>query len=51
MLKNFLKEFLTLSFNKTALHTAAENNHILVVRSLLFNEVIDVNAKTHDGIY
>ena len=38
-------------FNKTALHAAAENNHLHVVKILLYNEVTEVSAKTFDGIH
>lgn len=37
------------SSGKTALHAAAENNHLDVTRTLLYNEVTEVNAKDFQG--
>lgn len=38
------------SSGKTALHAAAENNHLDVTRTLLYNEVTEVNAKDFQGV-
>ena len=49
-LASILKEF-SLFVYKTALHAAAENNHLDVIRTLLYNEVTEVNTKDFEGIF